>query len=162
MTGNTPDTQTNEFRDPLENYDLPVSDDPLEQALVEETVAAIRHEPFATITPETPIRLALETLDDLEIGCLLVSDGGRLVGLFSNRDVLDKIVDDYEQLKDEPVSKVMTPEPVFVFETDSSAAALCVMAVGGFRHVPVLDVDHKIVGIVSPQRVTAFLQKQLE
>ena len=162
MTDENPDTQINEFQDPLENYDSPVSDDPLERALVEETVAAIRQEPFATIAPDTSIRRALETLDELEIGCLMVSEGDRLVGVFSNRDVLDKVADDYDRLKDEPVNKVMTSDPVFVFETDSSAAALCVMAVSGYRHVPVLDMDHKIVGIVSPQRVTTFLQKHFE
>jgi CBS domain-containing protein len=48
---------------------------------------------------------------------------------------------------------------VFAYETDSAGAALSVMAVSGFRHVPVLDVDDKIVGIVSPPRVTAFLQQ---
>ena len=38
-------------------------------------------------------------------------------------------------------------------------APLCVMAVHGYRHVPILSYDEKIVGIVSPQRVTNFLQQ---
>ncbi len=41
--------------------------------------------------------------------------------------------------------------------TDSSAAVLNVMAISGFRHVPVLSLDGKIVGIATPQRVTSFL-----
>ena len=42
--------------------------------------------------------------------------------------------------------------------TDSSASVLNVMAVSGYRHVPVLDTHRKLVGIVSPQRVTKFLR----
>ena len=60
------------------------------------------------------------------------------------------------------VSEVMTPNPVFLYETDSLASALCVMALYGFRHVPVLDLKENIVGIVSPQRVAMFLQEQIE
>jgi CBS domain-containing protein len=51
----------------------------------------------------------------------------------------------------------MTKDPVFVYDTDSSGAALCVMAVAGHRHVPVLDREHRIIGIVTPQRITSFL-----
>lgn len=162
MTDEKHDTATGEFQDPLENYDPAAYDDLLERALIEETVAAIRHEPFATISPDTPVHQALETLDELKIGCLLIATADHLTGVFSNRDVLDKVAEDYERLKERPVSEVMTADPVFVYETDSSAAALCVMAVSGYRHVPVLDMDQSIVGIVSPQRVTAFLQKHFE
>ena len=66
---------------------------------------------------------------------------------------------EHEAMRDRPVSEVMTANPVCVHESDSAAAALSVMAVSGYRHVPVVDLDDKIVGIVSPQRVTAFLRK---
>ena len=69
-------------------------------------------------------------------GCLLVEEEGRLVGVFSDRDVLKKVALEYDQMKDTPVSELMTKEPVFVYESSRSAAALSVMAVSGFRHVP--------------------------
>ena len=53
----------------------------------------------------------------------------------------------------------MTTNPVYVYESDPSAAALSVMAVSGYRHVPILDLHDRIAGIASPQRVTAFLQR---
>lgn len=65
---------------------------------------------------------------------------------------------EFDQLIDTPVSEVMTPGPVFVYDTDSSAAVLNVMAVSGYRHVPVLNLQGQILGIASPQRITAFLQ----
>ncbi len=148
------------FQDPLENYDPPTYDDPLEQALQEQTVAAIRTQPYASISPEATIESALQKLARGHIACLLVEQQGRLVGVFSDRDFLDKVALEYDQLKAQPVSSVMTRDPVFVFETDSAASALCVMAVSGFRHVPVIDMEHQVVGIVSPQRVTSFLREQ--
>jgi CBS domain-containing protein len=147
------------FKDPLKNYDPPKHKDPLEKSLTEETVEAIESRPFRAVRPDLPIHAALKALVGLEIACLLVSEDERLLGVFTERDVLDKVAGRYEEIKDRPVSEVMTPEPVFAYETDSAGAALSVMAVSGFRHVPVLDVDDKIVGIVSPPRVTAFLQQ---
>jgi len=157
-----PQRSNERFEDPLKNYDPPSHKDPLERALTEETVAAIESRPFTSVRPDLPIHSALKALAGLEIACLLVSDEGRLAGVFTERDVLDKVAGRYEQIKDRPVSDVMTPDPVFAYENDSAGAALSVMAVSGFRHVPVLDVDDKIVGIVSPQRVTAFLKQHFD
>lgn len=148
-----------DFQDPLENYDPKVYDDPLEEALAEETVEQIRHEPMATIAPDTPIVDAVKQLAGLHVACLLVEEEGKLLGVFSDRDVLDKVVVEYAEMKDRPVRDAMTDNPFYVYETDSSAAALSVMAVAGFRHVPVLDLKQNLVGIVSPQRVTSFLQQ---
>ncbi|MEM8864896.1 MAG: CBS domain-containing protein [Planctomycetota bacterium] len=148
-----------EFQDPLENYEPPTYDDPLEQALAEETVSVIQSIPFAKVTPATPIGEAVEMLANLHGSCLLVEDEGRLVGVFTDRDVLDKVALGYDDAKTRTVSSVMTHDPVYVYDTDSLAAALTVMAVSGFRYVPVVDHDGKILGIVSPQRVTGFLRR---
>lgn len=146
-------------RDALSNYDPPTYDDQLEQALMEETVGAIRTQPCTAISPDTSIQDALHTLVGREIACLLVAEDDQLVGVFTKRDVLDKVVLRYDEVKDHPVSEMMTRNPVYVYETDPVAAALCVMAVGGHRHVPVLDNENKIAGVVGPRRVTTFLSR---
>ena len=55
---------------------------------------------------------------------------------------------------------MMTEEPVYVYRSDPVAAAICVMAVSGYRHVPVVDPDLRPVGIVSPQRVLDFVARR--
>jgi CBS domain-containing protein len=149
------------FKDPLENYEPKTYEDPLEEALAEETVGAIRHEPYTSIPPSTPVHVAVQTLADLHIACLLIEEDRKLVGVFSDRDVLDKVALEYDEVKDQPVESVMTGNPIYVYDTDSPAAALAVMAVAGYRHVPVLNLDEELVGIVSPQRVTSFLHRYL-
>lgn len=151
-----------DFQDLLENYEPKTYDDPIEQALADESVAAIQHEPFATISSDTRVSTAVHKLAGFHIACLLVEEEGKLVGVFSDRDVLDKVALEYEALKDHPVSEVMTTNPVYVYETDPSAAALSVMAVSGYRHVPILDLDDHLSGIASPQRVAAFLHRFVE
>ena len=95
------------------------------------------------------------------MACLLVEEDGKLLGLFTYREVLDKVALEADLL-DRPVREVMTTHPVYVREDDPIAAALCVMALHGYRHVPILDADEEVLGIVSPQRVTKFLSKYFE
>lgn len=151
-------SSSDEFQDPLENYDPPQCDDPLEELLIEQTVASLHTQPYASVSPDTPVAEAMNQLVGDEIACLLVEDGGHLKGVFSDRDVLDKVALEFDQVKNQPVSMVMTTDPVYVHESDSAAAALAVMAVAGRRHVPVLDSSERLVGIVSPRRVTEFLR----
>jgi CBS domain-containing protein len=148
-----------EFQDPLNNYEPKEYNDPLERALIEEEIGTIRHEPFTTISPETTIGEAVDQLAGLHVACLLVAENDRLVGVFSDRDVLLKVAFEYEEVKNRPVREVMTTEPIFVNETDSAVSALSVMALCGYRHVPVVDLDDNLVGIISPQRVTDFLMR---
>ncbi len=151
-----------EFQDPLKNYEPPTYADELERSLCEQSVTAIRSQPVTVVAPDTSVERALEVLDGLDIGCLLVAEDDRLVGIFTERDVLDKVAVRYQELKEQPVREVMTPDPVVLYETDNPAAALCVMTAHGMRHVPVLDVNNQIVGVVSPKRITTFLQEHFE
>lgn len=152
-----PAADVDQFVDPLDNYDPKSYSDPMEAALAESTVSEIQHTPFSVISHDTTIADAIKQMDRLEVACLMVEENNALVGIFADRDVLDRVALEYDQLASQPVSEVMTPQPVYVFEDDSAAAALSVMAISGYRHVPILNSDHEIVGIVSPQRVTKFL-----
>jgi len=155
--------EAEEFIDPLANFEPKIYADDLERALAEEQVSAIHSTPFVAIPQDTPIHSALETLVGNDIACtMIVDDEDRLVGVFSDRDALDKVALEYEEVRGKPVSEVMTKNPVFVHEDDSTAAALCVMAVAGYRHVPVKNADEKVTGIVSPRRVVEFVQYYFE
>jgi CBS domain-containing protein len=154
----TPD----EFEDPLKNYDPRKYGDSLERALAEEAVAAIQSTPYTSISPDTTVERSLKLLTDRGVSCALVEEDNRLVGVFSDRDALNKVALEYATMRHRPVRDVMTARPVYVRDSDSSAAALCVMAVMGHRHVPVLDRDHKILGIVTPRRITSFLLSRVD
>jgi CBS domain-containing protein len=153
-----------EFEDPLKNFERPTFDDELERSLAEDPVTVMEHTPFEAVTPDTAVETAMRKMVDLEIACLMVVDphqGGKLVGIFSERDILTRVAPEFDRVKDKPIREVMTPDPIVVYETDTPAKALNLMSIGGFRHVPILDVDDKVIGILGPRRVTAYVQKFL-
>lgn len=149
------------FQDPLENYDPKAYNDALEHAICESPVSEIQHKPYTTISADEGVATALDRLAKDHIACLMVEENGKLVGVFTNREVLHKVAlaDNALQLA---VRDVMTPNPVRVRDDDPIAAALCVMAVHGYRHVPIVGPDETIQGIVSPQRVTNFLSTRVD
>jgi len=152
-------TDAGDYSDPLKDYSAPEYADELERSLVEDEIHQLKTTPFDTISPDMSVRDAMAKMDEIGVACFMVAEGDRLVGVFTERDVLDKVATNLAAVADGPVRDVMTTGVVVAYETDSAAKALNLMATGGFRHIPVLDVDDKIVGILGPRRVTSYLQK---
>lgn len=149
------------FEDPLKNYDPSVAEDDFARALAENAVTDIETNPFKTVPAAATLEQVVQVMAQMDIGCVVVTDDdGKLVGLFTQRDLL-RVVDNYDANRQSPIGELMTPDPVAVHETDNPATAINLMSVGGFRHVPVLDVDGKVVGLVGPRRTTAYLQQHL-
>lgn len=147
-----------EFRDPLSDYAPIEYTDALERALVEETIAAIQTRPYVEVSPDHSVHQALQVLSGLRISSLLVVQARRLVGVFTERDTLQRVASRYREIRSMQVADVMTCDPVVVYETDPAATALGAIVAAGYRHVPVLDLQEQVVGVISPRRVLAFLQ----
>ena len=149
-----------DFQDPLDIYEPPAYADDTERALAEQSVADMKIAPYKTVAGRDRVRDAVQTMIDLDIACVLVvDDQDRLIGIFSERDVQTKLADRFEHLQHQPVSNFMTPDPTIVHDTDSPAKALNLMAIGGFRHIPVVDADERVVGILGPRRITHYLDQ---
>ena len=67
---------------PLENYDPKEYCDPIERTLAEESVLTIQHRPYTAISLRHRSKTALRTLSALDISCLMIEEGGELVGVF--------------------------------------------------------------------------------
>ena len=99
---------------------------------------------------------AVETINRMRrdsIDCLLVMDGEALVGIFTDRDAILKVT---EPVAGQTVREVMTPDPVVLRRDDPVAVAINKMAVGGFRHVPIVD-GIRPIGVVSARDVFRHL-----
>jgi CBS domain-containing protein len=83
-------------------------------------------------------------------------DGARLAGIFTERDVLNRVSPDRSAL-DQPVSQHMTANPMVLRINDSIAYALHAMSVNGYRHLPVVDEDGHAVSIISARDVLRLL-----
>ena len=154
-------TQSGEYADPLKDYSSPEYEDQMERSLGEDTLEELDTTPFLTVDAQTSVEEVFRVMADRDISCVMVTEDDRLAGIFSERDVLIKVAERYDQIKQDPIRSVMTLNPVSVHDTDNPAKAINLMAVGGFRHVPIVDVDDKVVGILGPRRVTAYLCKHI-
>jgi CBS domain-containing protein len=128
--------------------------------------AAILHQPIRalatlkpaiSVAPTATVRTAVERMNQSNAGCVLVEEQGRLVGIFTERDVLTKIVGSALNLDRVTVDKVMTPDPESLSPDDRVTYALNKMSVGGFRHIPLVDDDGHPVGVVSMRNVVDYM-----
>lgn len=149
-----------EFEDPLSNYDPPAYADEFERVLCEGRVDQMRTQPVACVEKDATVQNALDVMKRHACSSVVVRDGGKAVGIFSARDVLNKIADD-PSTRPKPITAYMTPDPQKVYASDCPAKAINLMAVGGFRHIPVLDINDNVVGILGPRRTTQFLEEHL-
>ena len=90
------------------------------------------------------------------VGCVLVCDGDRLVGLFTERDLMTRVLAVGKPLS-HPVAEVMTPDPETVSPKDPVRLAVRKMKAGGHRHLPVVDEAGRPVGMVSVKGVVRYL-----
>jgi CBS domain-containing protein len=112
--------------------------------------------PTVIVAPTATIAQVVDRLVAGNVSCALVVDGRRLTGIFSERDLLMKIADRYEQLKSSPVCEFMTADPETLGPEDTIAWALNKMDVGGFRHIPVVE-DGVPLRVVSVKDILRHL-----
>jgi CBS domain-containing protein len=133
----------------LTQLDQPQPLNRIERSLMEDTISCLRpHMPF-TVLPTTPVGQTIKSMLAHNIGALLIVDeSNRLLGIFSERDLLIKIAGVRENYAQLPVEQFMTRNPETVTAGDTLAFALHKMDVGGYRHLPVLH-EGKPVGVIS-------------
>lgn len=124
----------------------------LESVLADQAVAALEPKQPLMVATSTTVQAAVAQMGQHKIGCLLVGQDGSLVGILTERDILNKAQD-----LSQPVSELMTAQPDTVTVDDSIAYALHAMHLGGYRHIPVVDEQERPVGIISVRDVLRFL-----
>jgi CBS domain-containing protein len=133
----------------LTQLDQPTAQDRVERSLMETPVSALKLRKPVALPQTATVGQAIETMLADNLGALLVVDeAGRLVGIFSERDLLTKVAGIHEDYAGRPVREFMTAGPETVREDDTLAFALHKMDVGGYRHVPLVK-DGQPVGVLS-------------
>ena len=106
--------------------------------------------PPITFPPDARLDVVVARMHEAEADCVLVIAGERLVGIFTDRDAVVKVAG--EQLPSFQVRDVMTPDPVVLRHDDPIAIAIHKMAVGGFRHIPIVE-DGRPTGVVTARDI---------
>ena len=132
----------------------------LGEGILGSAVRALEPRAALCVSEETPIRDAIALMVDRGIGAVLIEREGRAVGIFTERDVLRRVVLrglDHSR----PVGEVMTKDPETLGADDGIAFALNRMIVGGYRHVPIVSEGGKALAVLSLREVVSFIVELL-
>jgi CBS domain-containing protein len=114
--------------------------------------------PIITIDINSSTNEAIDLLLTNEIGAAPVIENGYLRGIFSERDVLNKILNkQVGDLDHIGVKEFMIADPQTAHPEDSLNTAILHMARGGYRHVPIIDTENRPIGMVSIRDVISYL-----
>jgi CBS domain-containing protein len=112
--------------------------------------------PAFCVEIDTPISEAIHAMQTRRMGCVLVTSHRKLLGIFTERDVLKKILGVSFDLKATPIAEVMTTNPQALNDDDTIAYAMNFMDLGGYRHIPIVNHDFVPVGVVSVKDIVSY------
>jgi CBS domain-containing protein len=104
---------------------------------------------LAVVSPRDTVFHALTVMSANNVGALLVLDGEQLVGVFSERDYARKIILHGKSSKETAVSEIMSDKVAYVTPSATLDECMALMTEKHFRHLPVLDENGGVVGMIS-------------
>jgi CBS domain-containing protein len=149
-----------ECNEPLVELSRHIPSTSVEADLLRDRIERLWPKSPSAVSPDTKLGDVLKKMVEETIGCVMVVERGKLVGIFSERDALMKVNTDAGRYSERPISQFMTRDPVTLEESDKIAFALHKMNVGGYRHVPILF-DGKLVGVISIRDILRYLTERI-
>lgn len=127
-----------------------------EQQTLNSPLAGIGSRSPVTVTPDTPVRSALEIMSSAKVGSLVIAGEDRKpVGIFTRSDLLDRVV--LARLPETaPIGEAMSATPLMLEEHATAYDAMLAMATHNIRHVLVTDAEGKLTGVVSERDLFAL------
>ncbi len=101
-----------------------------------------------SVTSQETIFNTLKLMAEKNVGAVLVVDGEKIAGIFSERDFARHIVKKNLQLQETPVKSVMTSRIIFVHPSQTTEECMSIMTNKRIRHLPVME-EGKLIGVIS-------------
>lgn len=121
----------------------------LSSAIFSMEIKNIGVERVITMTDDSLLEDVVKLLQKKHIGSVVLTNDGTISGIFTERDLLMKVVGVYDDWKKIEVKQVMTEDPQCLRPGDEIAYVLNNMHVGGYRHVPIVDEDERPISMIS-------------
>jgi CBS domain-containing protein len=144
----------------LEHLTKPRRAPGVEDGLFRDRVGALLHASPVVVDELATVDEVLKLLVRERIGCVVIVRGDEVVGIFSERDALLRIGEQIDVSRERPIRDFLTESPECLGEDDKLAFALHKMAVGHFRHVPVLR-DGRVQGVISVRDILRYLTERV-
>jgi CBS domain-containing protein len=128
----------------------------LANSLRADRIGALRLREVCKAEPADAIEQVVRCMTERRSGCVLVHREGDLVGIFTERDFVNRVVTQGVDCA-RPVESVMTADPATVSVGDSVLAAIELMNAGGYRHLPVVGEDGQPIGVLTVKDIVHYL-----
>ena len=125
------------------------------------TIETLMATEMISAVPDETVRTAVDRMARNRVGAVLVLDGGRVAGIFSERDLLTRVIGAGRDLSATRVGEVATRDVVTIDAEQPVRSVVETFRVGRFRHLPVVR-DGRAVGILSTRDFLAFVVDGLE
>jgi CBS domain-containing protein len=142
----------------LAGHDTPQPAISFRGQLLGESLDELGITPPETIDASADVNDAIRRMHDKGTDCVLVMDGGRLVGIFTDRDAVLKVAG--QGVGSRSIATLMTRDPVVLRHDETIAVAINKMAVGGFRHIPIVE-QGRPMGVVTARDVFRHLVESI-
>ncbi len=128
----------------------------LARNLMVESVARLSLAPALCLSPDRTISEAVVKMRDFRVGYVLLCRDARLVGIFTERDLLRRVLAPARSLQLQ-LAEVLSSPVVSVAPRESIASAIRRMQEGGYRHLPVVEPGGRPLGVLSAKRIVHYL-----
>lgn len=129
----------------------------LDRRLLEDPIRLLRPRAPVVVKAGDNVADAVRKMAESRQGCAVVLDGDRVAGIFTERDVLVRVVAAGADASSLAVADAMTKDPECLSADDTLGFALHKMSVGGYRRLPVLDEDGRPVGLITQSEGMRYL-----
>lgn len=128
----------------------------LGESILREKCGGVGFHDAVTVPPTATIREAIDVMVRNRVGCVLVVDHKKLVGIFTERDVMTRVA--HKGIaQDRPITDAMTRDPAALGPNDPLVFLLNRMVDGGYRHVPIVDLQLQPLGVISVRGVVEWV-----
>ena len=104
---------------------------------------------FIVLNEKATLREVIDCIQKFHIGCVLIENNDKISGIFTEQDIVQNIVGKRHNLNEECVVNYMTKSPDVLYREDPIAFALNKMIAGGYRHIPIVDINNKPIGVIA-------------
>jgi 2-oxoglutarate ferredoxin oxidoreductase subunit beta len=131
-----------------------------EHSILIDTLADLQPKQPLTANVDISLAEAVNQLKELNVGFMaLVDDDGKLAGVFTEWDVFQKVACKIEDMSAYKVGDFMTSKVSTLKASDSIARALHLMAIYHFRHIPIVDNENRLEGVISFRSVVRYIEE---
>ena len=130
-------------------------------AFLREALSLLPRRSVALVNANDPVSLAVRRMQQGDTAAVLVMDQGRLSGIITSWDIVQKVAGSKEDLTAVTCAQIMTPEPVVFHDEDSLVLAINKMSSGDFRHIPIVSDTGGPISVIDVNDVFRFITPRL-